>query len=141
MSDQRIALTAEDFMKMFEQSNEEQETPKSEAEHVERLRRIQELKAPQYQFEPGQIIRHRYPKESNQKNAAVPHIFVRYLHKPIDMAQRLSDSDDVAAVSNAAHQSLAAFKANALIGVIMDGRAYIEYLLNADDFEPHPDFS
>ena len=139
MADQRIALTAEDFMKMFDGSNDGEEVPPSAAEQVEKLRHIRELKVPQYTFEPGQIIRHRYPKESNQKNAAMPHIFVRYLKTPVDMAKRISDSSDVAAVANAAHQSLAAFKATAVIGVMMD-RAYIEYLLNADEFEPHPDF-
>ena len=62
---------------------------------IERLRSIHELIGETTHFEPGQIVRHKFPDLANSKAAMTPGIFVRYLDKPVVVADHPEAFEEV----------------------------------------------
>lgn len=111
----------------------------TQEDRVRRTREIMEMRhSPenQHTFHPGQVVRHKFPKECTQKSANVPCVFVKYLGAPLLPRDFINSAQEV-------HSNAATAEMDCVIAVILDDGDghYCEYLLDSRDFEPHPDFS
>ena len=106
---------------------------------IERLRSIHELTGETTHFEPGQIVRHKFPDLANSDAAKTPGIFVRYLDKPVVVADHPEAFDDITDWAS----MLIACQYDCVVGVVLNGN-YLEsmepsshyHLATEDDYGP-----
>lgn len=75
-------MDPDEVLRRILEHDQAQETPRDFDAEVVLLRQIEALRAKEHKFTPGQIIRHRYPKQAAIRHADAPSFTgrLRYSH-------------------------------------------------------------
>ena len=98
-----------------------------------RLREVFALRSEEYEFEPGDIIIHKYPSMASINSSHEPHVFLEYLPEPLNGFEFSGDISEL-------FTSAGAITVDCRIGFISGGVFHL-MLTDSRNFRPHPDFT
>ena len=116
---------------MADETGDEARPEMSPAQEMLLLREIVAKRMVEHRFTPGEIIAHKWPENADTRLAKCPHIFSRYLDKPIFGADAAHDPSEFGSNS-------AARVYDCVVGSL-SGDSYTEHLSDSSTFEPAGD--